>query len=361
MAKKTEKLNTNDPLAILKAAIDKAHGAGTVTVGRDQVVPVESFSTGVLTLDEALGCGGFPRGRLVELFGPESSGKTTTCLQLISACQKHYFEQSERFGVAAFIDAEHAFDPDWATNCGVDVDKLMFSQPDYGEQGLEIAELMADSGSVDLIVIDSVAALVPKAELDGELTESHIGVQARMMSKACRKLASKCKRSKTSICFINQIREKIGVMFGSPETTPGGRALKFYASIRIDVRKGTAIKEGEVVVANETKAKIVKNKVAPPFTVAEYTIGFGADGQYGIDMMSALLESGVKHKVIETSGSWFNLGDMRLGQGKSKAVQFLRESPEVAAQIRSSVMAIICRNKPVAINEQDIEEIIDDE
>ncbi|MGE5345576.1 MAG: recombinase RecA [Acidithiobacillales bacterium] len=305
------------------AQIDRQFGKGAlVRLGDKPHETIHFISTGSIAVDAALGIGGVPRGRVVEVFGPESSGKTTLTLHIIAEAQK-------RGGLAAFIDAEHALDPDYARRLGVDVDNLMVSQPDSGEQALEIAEALVRSAAVDVVVIDSVAALVPRAELEGEMGDAMVGLQARLMSQALRKLTAVVSKSRTTLVFINQIREKIGVMFGNPETTTGGRALKFYASVRIDIRRINAIKDGEEVVGSRTKVKIVKNKVAPPFKVAEFDIGYGE----GISRTGELIDLGLEHKVVEKSGAWFSYGDLRIGQGRENAKQFLRDNPDIAAEV----------------------------
>ncbi|WP_406678485.1 recombinase RecA [Moorella sp. ACPs] len=287
---------------------------------------VEAISTGALPLDLALGVGGLPRGRVVEIFGPESSGKTTVALHVIAEAQRGG-------GTAAFIDAEHALDPVYARNLGVDIDNLLVSQPDTGEQALEIAEALVRSGAIDVIVIDSVAALVPKAELDGEMGDAHVGLQARLMSQALRKLAGVIAKSRTVAIFINQLREKVGVLFGSPETTPGGRALKFYASVRLDVRKVEQVKQGTEIIGSRTRVKVVKNKVAPPFRQAEFDIIYGR----GIDREGCLLDMGTELDIVKKSGAWYSLGEDRLGQGREAAKEFLRDHPEVAASIENQI------------------------
>lgn len=320
--------------------VEKKFGKGTIQRlgGGGIVVPIESYPTGAITLDLALGVGGIPRGRLIEVFGPESSGKTTLTLTIIANAQKVG-------GRCAFIDAEHALDPTWAKRIGVRLEDLPISQPDCGEQALEIAEMMINSGEIDLIVIDSVAALTPKAEIDGEMGDSHVGLQARLMSQACRKLTGAMAKHKCTVIFINQIREKIGVMFGSPETTTGGRALKFYSSIRIDVRRTSTIKEGEVSIGNEVRARIVKNKVAPPFRDAQLKIYFGRklkDGTQavsGIDGAGALIDAGVALGIVEKSGSWLNFGSTRLGLGVAAAGAFIRNNEEVAKDLREKILA----------------------
>jgi recombination protein RecA len=285
-------------------------------------VPVSAIPTGSISVDYALGVGGLPRGRICEIFGPESSGKTTIALQVVAEAQK-------MGGTAAFIDVEHALDPIYAKALGVDVDNLLVSQPDYAEQALEITAALIASGSIDVLVLDSVAALVPKAELDGEMGDSHMGVQARLMSQAMRKLTGTVSKSNTCLIFINQIREKIGVMFGNPETTTGGRALKFYSSVRLDIRRIAAIKDGETVTGNRTKVKVVKNKVAPPFREAEFDIIYGE----GVSREGDLLDLGATHNVIEKSGSWFSYKGERIGQGRENARQFLKDNPDIRAKI----------------------------
>src|SRR5271168_4226664 len=303
--------------------IEKQFGKGSVIrLGAQAVVAVPAISTGSISVDYALGVGGFPRGRISEIFGPESSGKTTLALHVIAVAQK-------TGGMAAFIDVEHALDPTYAKQLGVDVDNLLVSQPDYAEQALEITNALISSGSIDVLVVDSVAALVPKSELDGEMGDSHMGVQARLMSQAMRKLTGTVSKSNTCLVFINQIREKIGVMFGNPETTTGGRALKFYSSVRADIRRIAAIKDGDVVTGNRTKVKIVKNKVAAPFREAEFDIIYGE----GISKEGDLVDMGTAQNIIEKSGSWYSYGGERIGQGRENARQFLKDNPEVRARI----------------------------
>src|SRR5712692_1671270 len=308
--------------------IEKQFGKGSILRlgSKDAIVPVAVISTGSISLDAAMGIGGFPRGRISEIFGPESSGKTTIALQVIAEAQK-------LGGMAAFIDVEHALDPISAKKLGVDVDNLLVSQPDYAEQALEITSALITSGSIDVLVVDSVAALVPKAELDGEMGDSHMGVQARLMSQAMRKLTGNVSKSNTCLIFINQIREKIGIMFGNPETTTGGRALKFYSSIRADIRRIAAIKDGDAVIGNRTKGKVVKNKVAAPFREAEFDINYGE----GISHEGELLDMGQEAKLIEKSGSWLSYGDLRIGQGRENAKQFLKENPELSAEIETKL------------------------
>src|ERR1700687_4956531 len=308
--------------------IEKQFGKGSILRlgSKEAIVQVAVISTGSIALDAALGIGGFPRGRINEIYGPESSGKTTIALQVVAQAQK-------QGGMAAFVDAEHALDPIYAAKLGVDVDNLLVSQPDYGEQALEITGALVASGSIDVLVVDSVAALVPKAELDGEMGDSHVGLQARLMSQALRKLTGIVSKSKTCLLFINQIREKIGVMFGSPETTTGGRALKFYASIRLDIRRTNQIKEGEEVVGSRVKVKVVKNKCAAPFRHAEFDVGYGE----GISKTGELIDIGIENKLVEKSGSWFSYGDVRLGQGRENAKLFIKENADLAAEIEGKV------------------------
>jgi recombination protein RecA len=311
--------------------IERQFGKGAIMrLGSDQVQPVAAISTGALALDLALGIGGVPRGRIVEIFGPESSGKTTLALHIIAEAQRNG-------GIAAFIDAEHALDPVYARALGVDIDELLISQPDTGEQALEITDLLIRSGSLDVVVIDSVAALVPRAEIEGEMGDVHVGLQARLMSQALRKLAGTISRSNTTAIFINQMREKIGVMFGNPETTPGGRALKFYASTRLDIRRIESIKEGNDVIGNRVRVKVVKNKVAPPFRQAEFDVMFGG----GISREGSLLDVAVEYDVVRKSGAWYTYDGDQLGQGRENAKRFLRENPEVAVQLQARVLAAV--------------------
>jgi recombination protein RecA len=338
---------TEAVLANAVGQIEKAFGKGSI-MKLDQVAgaAVSGIGTGALSLDLALGGCGLPRGRIIEIFGPESSGKTTLALHVIANAQK-------AGGIAAFIDAEHALDPTWAKRIGVNLEDLLVSQPSYGEEALQIAEMLIKSNAVDVIVIDSVAALVPKAELDGEIGDTHVGLQARMMSQAMRKLTGAIARSKTTVIFINQIREKIGVMFGSPETTPGGRALKFYSSIRIDVRRISTIKEGENTIGMRMKAKVVKNKIAPPFRVAE----FDMLSSRGISYEGDLLDMAVEDKIVNKSGAWFSYGDTRLGQGREKARQFFEEDPILTAEIRDKILAARNVAVPATASETDGEAV----
>jgi recombination protein RecA len=327
--KPTNILETSPELRNTVAAIEKQFGEGAImALGSDTVHVIEGISTGSLSLDIALGGQGIPRGRVIEVFGPESSGKTTLALHVVAQAQK-------AGGIAAFIDAEHALDPSWAKKLGVDLEMLLVSQPSYGEEAMHITEMLIKSNAVDVIVIDSVAALVPKKELDGEIGDTHVGLQARLMSQSLRKLTAAIAKSRTSVIFINQIREKIGVMFGSPETTPGGRALKFYASCRIDVRRIGQLKEGEEVVGQRVRAKVVKNKVAPPFRTAEFDM-MHSDG---ISFEGDVLDLGMERKIVSRTGTWFRYGDLQLGQGKEKARQFLKENPQVAQEIKAQLMA----------------------
>ncbi|MBZ5621076.1 MAG: recombinase RecA [Acidobacteriia bacterium] len=317
--------------------IEKQFGKGSILRlgSKDAIVPVSVISTGSISLDAALGVGGFPRGRVTEIFGPESSGKTTIALQVIAEAQK-------KGGIAAFIDVEHALDPAYARKLGVDVDNLLVSQPDYGEQALEITNHLTASGQIDVLVVDSVAALVPKAELDGEMGDSHMGLQARLMSQALRKLTGVVSKSRTCLIFINQIREKIGVMFGNPETTTGGRALKFYASVRLDIRRIAAIKDGDSVVGNRTKVKVVKNKVASPFREAEFDIIYGE----GISKEGDLIDLGVAQNLIEKSGSWFSYKGDRIGQGRENARQFLKDNQDIRQSIDTELRKFLGLIKP---------------
>jgi recombination protein RecA len=309
--------------------IEKQFGKGSIMrLGDKEAIMVPTISTGAISIDAALGIGGVPRGRVVEIFGPESSGKTTLALHVIAEAQK-------LGGMAAFIDAEHALDPEYARKLGVNVDNLLVSQPDSGEQALEIAEMLIRSGAIDVIVIDSVAALVPKAELEGEMGDSFMGLQARLMSQAMRKLTGIVSRSNTCLVFINQIREKIGVMFGSNEVTTGGRALKFYSSVRMEIRRELPIKDGDQTVGNRTKVKVVKNKLAPPFRIAEFDIIYGE----GISREGDLIDLGTQHNVIEKSGAWFSFKDTRLGQGRENVKRFLKENADIAGEIEEQVRA----------------------
>lgn len=331
------------------AQIDQAFGKGSIMrLDEEAYNNIPGISTGALSLDLALGGKGIPRGRIVEIFGPESSGKTTLALTVLAHAQKDN-------GVAAFIDAEHALDPSWARKIGVNIDDLLVSQPDTGEQALEICELLVRSNAVDVIVIDSVAALIPRAEIEGEMGDAVVGLQARLMSQAMRKLTGVIARSKCTVIFINQIREKIGVMFGSPETTPGGRALKFYSSVRLDIRRTGTIKEGDIAVGNHVRVRVVKNKVAPPFRQSEFDIMFNE----GISINGDLVDLGVEEKIIQKSGAWYSYGEMRMGQGREKAKEFLAENPDLFAEIREKILDIRLPNRNKSQAEVDAENQIE--
>jgi len=336
--------NKQKALAAALGQIEKQFGKGSVMRLGDSGVDTTMgvISTGSLSLDVALGIGGLPRGRVIEVYGPESSGKTTLALQVVAECQKNG-------GVAAFVDAEHALDPSYAGKLGVNIDDLLVSQPDTGEQALEITDMLVRSGAVDVVVVDSVAALTPKAEIEGDMGDSHMGLQARLMSQALRKLTGNIKRSNTMVIFINQIRMKIGVMFGNPETTTGGNALKFYASVRLDIRRIGAIKRGDEVIGNETRVKVVKNKVAPPFKQCEFEILYGE----GASREGELIDLGVKHGLVEKSGAWYSYNDERIGQGKDNVRGFLKEHPEMAAEIDQRLREVLlprpspAKDKPI--------------
>lgn len=320
-------LDKKKALDMALSQIEKQFGKGAVMkLGENTHMQIETIPTGALGLDIALGVGGVPRGRIIEVFGPESSGKTTVALHIVAEAQK-------AGGEAAFIDAEHALDPIYARNLGVDIDNLIVSQPDTGEQALEIAEALVRSGAIDVIVVDSVAALVPKAEIDGEMGDSHVGLQARLMSQAMRKLSGVINKSKTTAIFINQLREKVGVMFGNPETTPGGRALKFYSSVRLDVRRIESLKQGTEVIGNRTRVKVVKNKVAPPFKEAEFDIIYG----HGISKEGNILDVAVSLDIVNKSGAWFSYDTQRIGQGRENAKQFLKENPEICKELEKKI------------------------
>ncbi|ERI92929.1 RecA protein [Clostridiales bacterium oral taxon 876 str. F0540] len=331
----------NEKLKAIEAAmgqIEKQFGKGSIMkLGEHSVLNLDSVSTGCLDLDIALGIGGVPKGRIVEIFGPESSGKTTVALHIVAEAQK-------KGGAAAYVDAEHALDPTYAKALGVDIDNLVISQPDTGEQALEIAEALIRSNAIDVIVVDSVAALVPRAEIEGEMGDSHVGLQARLMSQALRKLAGSINKSKCVAIFINQLREKVGIMFGNPETTPGGRALKFYSSVRLDIRKIDSIKQGDEVLGSRTRVKVIKNKVAPPFKQAEFDIMYGE----GISRQGNVLDVGVREEIVQKSGAWFSYNETRLGQGRENAKQFLKENTDVLLEIENKI-----REKydlPLAVN-----------
>ena len=341
--------NRKKALAAALSQIEKQFGKGSVMrLGDDGAIPdVQAVSTGSLGLDIALGIGGLPRGRVTEIYGPESSGKTTLTLHVIAEVQK-------LGGTAAFVDAEHALDPAYAQKLGVNVDELLVSQPDTGEQALEITDMLVRSGAVDIVVVDSVAALTPKAEIEGDMGDSHMGLQARLMSQALRKLTGNIKRSNTMVIFINQIRMKIGVMFGSPETTTGGNALKFYASVRLDIRRIGAIKQGDEIVGNETKVKVVKNKVAPPFKLAMFEILYGQ----GISREGELIDLGVTHNLIDKAGAWYSYNGDRIGQGKEKVRLYMRENPEMAKEIDQKLRDLLLV-KPKPRNEADMDVVVD--
>lgn len=326
-------------LEVAVSQIEKQFGKGAIMkLGENSKLNVEAISTGALALDLALGVGGVPRGRVVEIFGPEASGKTTLALQIIAQAQK-------RSGVAAFIDVEHALDPLYASKVGVDMDNLLVSQPDTGEQSLEIVDMLVRSGAIDVAVVDSVAALVPRAEIEGEMGDSHMGLQARLMSQALRKLAGSISKSNAIVIFINQLREKIGVVFGNPETTPGGRALKFYASVRLDIRRQDSIKEGTEIIGNRVRVKVAKNKVAPPFKLAEFDILYGE----GISREGSILDVAADHGIIARSGAWYTYGGERLGQGRENAKQFLKENKDLATKIEKEVrtkLGLLAEDKP---------------
>ncbi len=331
MADKTQdKSAVNDKernLQLALAKIEKDFGKGAIMrLGETEIPKVEAISTGCLTLDVALGIGGIPKGRIIEIYGPESSGKTTVALHCVAEVQKEG-------GTAAFVDAEHALDPVYASKLGVNLDDLYISQPDSGEQALEITETLIRSGAIDIIVIDSVAALTPQAELDGDMGDSHVGMQARLMSQALRKITAASSKSKCTIIFINQLREKIGVMYGNPETTTGGKALKFYSSVRIEIRKADTLKDGSDIVGNHVKAKVVKNKVAPPFKVAEFDIMYGT----GISNMGCVLDLAVENGFVQKSGSWFSYNDEKIGQGRDKAMEFLKSNPDVYKELDAKI------------------------
>ena len=341
-------LEKRKALEMALGQIEKQFGKGAVMkLGESTHMQIETIPTGALGLDIALGVGGVPRGRVIEVFGPESSGKTTVALHIIAEAQK-------AGGEAAFIDAEHALDPVYAKKLGVDIDNLIVSQPDTGEQALEIAEALVRSGAIDVIVIDSVAALVPKAEIDGEMGDSHMGLQARLMSQAMRKLSGVICKSKTTAIFINQLREKVGVMFGNPEVTPGGRALKFYASVRLDVRRIESIKQGNEIIGNRTRVKVVKNKIAPPFKEAEFDIIYGL----GISKEGSILDVGVNIDIVNKSGAWFSYNGQRIGQGRENSKQYLRENPEITREIEAKIRG----NYNLAfLNSMSPKHVVDDE
>ncbi|MBQ7199617.1 MAG: recombinase RecA [Selenomonadaceae bacterium] len=350
-------MEKKEALAAAMKQIEKSFGKGSIMkLGEAARLDVKAIPTGILPLDVALGIGGLPRGRIIEIYGPEAGGKTTVALHMIASMQAHG-------GTAAFIDAEHALDPVYAKKLGVDIDELLVAQPDTGEQGLEIADSLISSGAVDIVVVDSVAALVPKAEIEGEMGDAQVGLHARMMSKAMRKLAGVISKTSTIAVFINQIREKVGIMFGNPETTTGGRALKFYSSIRLEVRKGEAIKQGTEVIGNRVKIKVAKNKVAPPFKTAEFDLTYGE----GYSRIGGLLDMGVEFEVLTKRGAFIYYNEEKIGQGKENAKKYLEEHPEKIAEIEEKVLASVKKNsvsseQPVEIvDEVEVEEYVDDE
>lgn len=341
----------------LRKGIEKEFGTGSIMVGRGAIVNVDTFSTGVASIDVALGVLGLPQGRIIEIYGAESSGKTTTCLQFVSACQKTYFDKKKRHGVAAIIDAEHALDPKWAEKVGVDMESLMISQPDSGEEAITILERLIDSSLVDLVIVDSVAALTPKAVLDGEVGDSTMAALAQLMSKTMNRLKSKCNKTRTTVVFVNQVREKVGIVFGNPEITPGGRALKFYASIRLEVKKGSPIKSNDTVIGFRPSVKVVKNKVAPPFTTGEYDICVGHSQRpvYGIDLQSSLLEVASENGVVKKNGNFYVFNEIKLGNGTANAAAYLREHNEYFEEIKRQTYQRIRvdTNTPIAEEDSD--------
>ncbi|APE05067.1 MULTISPECIES: recombinase RecA [Alteromonas] len=338
--------NRSKALDAALSQIEKQFGKGSIMkLGENKTMDVETISTGSLGLDVALGAGGLPLGRIVEIYGPESSGKTTLTLEVIAEAQR-------QGKTCAFVDAEHALDPIYAEKLGVNIDELLVSQPDTGEQALEICDMLTRSGAVDVIVVDSVAALTPRAEIEGDIGDSHVGLAARMMSQSMRKITGNLKRSNTMMIFINQIRMKIGVMFGSPETTTGGNALKFYASVRLDIRRIGSVKEGDEVVGNETRVKVVKNKIAPPFKQAEFIIKYGE----GISKHGELIDLGVKHKLIDKAGAWYSYNSDRIGQGKANSMQFLKNNPEVSNEIEAKLRELLLPSKVAVDNSEDVNE-----
>jgi len=346
-----KKMNDNKQKALDAALsqIERQFGKGSIMkLGDNKALNIDAVSTGSLGIDIALGIGGLPMGRIVEVYGPESSGKTTLTLQVIAEAQKEG-------KTCAFVDAEHALDPIYAQKLGVNIDELLVSQPDTGEQALEICDMLVRSSAVDVVIVDSVAALTPKAEIEGDMGDSHMGLQARLMSQALRKLTGNIKRSNTLCIFINQIRMKIGVMFGNPETTTGGNALKFYASVRIDIRRIGSVKEGDEVVGNETRVKIVKNKVAPPFKQAEFIIMYGE----GISKQGELIDLGVKHKIVEKAGAWYSYNGNKVGQGKSNSIKFLKENPEIADEIEGKLREMLLLK--ATVEPEDGEDVLGDE
>ncbi|WP_404342811.1 recombinase RecA [Pseudoalteromonas mariniglutinosa] len=343
--------NKQKALDAALSQIERQFGKGSIMkLGDNRALDVEAVSTGSLGIDIALGIGGLPMGRIVEIYGPESSGKTTLTLQVIAQAQK-------QGKTCAFVDAEHALDPAYAEKLGVNINELLVSQPDTGEQALEICDMLVRSSAVDVVIVDSVAALTPKAEIEGDMGDSHMGLQARLMSQALRKLTGNIKRSNTLCIFINQIRMKIGVMFGNPETTTGGNALKFYASVRLDIRRIGSVKEGDEVVGNETRVKVVKNKVAPPFKQAEFIIMYGE----GISKHGELIDLGVKHKLVEKSGAWYSYNGNKVGQGKANSIKFLKENPEIADEIEAKLREMLLLQATIKPEDGDVIEVSEDE
>ena len=345
------------PMGSLKEllkSIEKEHGSGSIAQGKGSIVNVEVFSTNVAAIDFALGCGGIPRGRIIEIHGPESGGKTTTCLQIVKACQNHYFEDSKRKGVCAFIDAEHALDIEWARKIGVDIDGLIVAQPDSGEQAFEIVESLVSSGLVDLVIVDSVAALTPKAMLEGDIGAANMGALAQLMGKGLGKIKGVCNKTKTTVIFINQLREKVGLVFGSPEMTPGGRALKFYASVRMEIKKLAPIKEKDDIYAFRTRTKVIKNKVAAPFLVEEYDICVGKPPRnvYGIDEVASLMELACKNDTCTRKGSFIHFGGVLVGNGISAATEALRTKEELMMEIKKATYSKMFGNLELRQNYQ---------
>ncbi len=343
MAKEQKEPKIFKTLDELQKGIEKEFGSGSIMRGQGSIVNVDVFSTGVATIDVALGCGGLPIGRIIEVYGAESSGKTTTCLQFIAACQQHVFPKKNRRGIAAFVDAEHALDPRWATKVGVNMEELFISQPESGEEALTIVERLVDSALVDLVVVDSVAALTPKSILMGEIGDSTMAALAQLMSKALSRIKGKCNKTQTTVIFINQVREKVGIVFGNPELTPGGRALKFYSSVRAEVKKGSAIKDGQLTVGFRPSIKIVKNKVAAPFMIGEYDICVGMKERpiYGIDTASALLEVAAEHNIVNRNGSFFVYGSKKLGNGLANASATLRTDLTLLDELKKKTYEVI--------------------
>lgn len=368
MAKKTDKktdkeVPTNDPEKLMEY-LNKRYGAGSIIRGRNAIVDIDSFPTGIITIDKAFGCGGVPLGRIMELYGTESSGKTTTTLRFIAACQRHFFKKKDRYGTAAFIDAEHALDPEWASKNGVDMEKLFISQPDCGEEALNIVEDLLKSGGIDLVVVDSVAALVPRAELEGEIGDSHIGAQARMMSQGLRKLKGVASNARATVIFINQIREKVGVVFGNPETTPGGRALKYYATVRAEVSRASIIKSSDDPVGITTRIKMVKNKAAAPFATGTYNICFGKPAMpvFGIDEVASLLSVAEELNIVKKKGSFYRYDDKVLGNGEANATAALRENEELYKQIEQQTYSMVfhCQKDVEEDASRSVDDILDE-